>query len=130
MSKDNMSDRKLFNKRDIWLFAGLAAVVLAVFAWNSLQPAASGPAKGQISVNGKVVRTVDLSKDGEFALAENPHIRFSVKVGGIAFIASDCPDQLCVRSGYLSLPGQLAACLPNRVSLSVTGAGELDGVTY
>jgi len=125
-----MTERKLFNKRDIWLFAGLAAVALAVFAVNALRPPADGPASGQISLNGKVVRTVDLSKDGEFALAENPHIRFSVKDGAIAFIASDCPDQLCVRSGYLSVPGQLAACLPNRVSLSVTGAGELDGVTY
>ena len=40
--------------------------------------------------------------------------------GGSAFFASSpCLNQTCVAAGQIHLPGQWAACLPNRVMLSV-----------
>ncbi|MDR2883927.1 MAG: NusG domain II-containing protein [Deferribacteraceae bacterium] len=34
-------------------------------------------------------------------------------------ISSDCPDKICVASGWVSECGQTAACLPNRVAITV-----------
>jgi hypothetical protein len=34
-------------------------------------------------------------------------------------ISSDCPDQVCVNSGWISECGHIAACLPNGVMLMV-----------
>jgi len=123
-----MTGRKLFAKQDIWLFAGLlvpAVILLAVFTfWG----AAQGAARGIISVGGEVVREVELSENRQFTLEQNANIRFAVRDNAIAFIESDCPDRACIHSGYLGLPGQMTACLPNRVSLRIAGAGGPDAV--
>ncbi len=121
-----MDKRALFYRRDVWLLTGFLLLTLLSFLLFRLsgQPANTA----QIMLDGQIVRIVSLEKDGEFALEQNPHIRFSVRDGAIAFISSDCPDQLCVHSGYLSQPGQMAACLPRHVSLSVNGAGGVDAV--
>ena len=119
-----MTSRPLFNKRDIWLFAGVFAAALigaVITAWTGAGP---GKAFARISVDGTAVMTADLSHDGEFALPGHPAVRFTVQNGKIAFSDSDCPDKTCIRSGFLSRPGQITACLPNRVSLAVIGAEE------
>lgn len=41
---------------------------------------------------------------------------------GVVRVAKDPgPRQLCVHQGWLSRPGQIAICLPNRVSIEVQG---------
>lgn len=41
---------------------------------------------------------------------------------GVVRVAKDPgPRQLCVNQGWLSRPGQIAICLPNRVSIEVLG---------
>ena len=119
-----MNARKLFGRHDVILFAVLilTAVIFAVIYYITAGHTSNG-AVCEISVDGKAVQTVDLSgPDYEFALAQNQNIRFSVKNHAIAFIASDCPDKICVKTGYISHTGQAAACLPNRVIIRITGA--------
>lgn len=121
-----MTKRKLFGKYDILLLAGIAILAVLLYAFNYLS--GRGAAVGIISVNGELVMTVDLSRGAEIVLPQNPGIRFAVKDGAIAFIESDCPDKTCVRSGFLRRPGQMAACLPNRVTLTVSGSGGMDAM--
>ena len=51
----------------------------------------------------------------------------------IAVIESDCPDQICVRTGKVSIMGQSIACLPNHVIIKIgsetnpIGEGGIDG---
>lgn len=73
---------------------------------------------------------VYLDYDTNFSLPSMPHVIFEVRDGEIAFVKSDCPDQICVRTGFLSRPGQMAACLPNNLILvminRVAGDDDLD----
>ena len=69
--------------------------------------------------NGHIIEIIDLSMDGDIVLESLPDVRFSVRGGAVAFVESDCPDQICVRSGFLNRPGQMAACLPNRLALAI-----------
>ncbi len=47
---------------------------------------------------------------------------FSVSVMRMAFTKwADRPDQLCVHQGKISRKGETIACLPNRVTVRVTG---------
>jgi hypothetical protein len=119
-----LTNRPLLRKRDIWIFAGL--IVFAILL-HVLIRGAEG-AYGQISIDGQAVLTVDLSGDTQFALESKPEIRFAVRDGAIAFTESNCPDKICIRSGFLRHTGQRAACLPNRVSLSVIGGDDEFGV--
>ena len=45
---------------------------------------------------------------------------------------SPCPDKLCVLAGKLDKTGQWAACLPNRVFVSIEGSDdeEIDDLNY
>ena len=45
-----------------------------------------------------------------------------VSRGRARFYSSPCAGQACVHSGWLQAAGDIAACLPNRVSLYITGA--------
>ena len=65
------------------------------------------------------VQTVYLDSDKTFYLPSIPNVLFEVQDGQIAFVKSDCPDQVCVHAGFQGLPGQMAACLPNGLVLSV-----------
>lgn len=42
-----------------------------------------------------------------------------IKDGRARFAASPCRNQICVHSGWQARGGESAACLPNRVSLSI-----------
>jgi hypothetical protein len=55
-----------------------------------------------------------------------------VENGRVRFIRSPCRNQVCVHGGWLSHSGDAAACLPNRVSISLSGdAGAgLDAVSF
>ena len=129
---DKLKERKLLNRRDFWLLAGLS-IALALWYGMACEPQRGSYAR--IAVNRQAVEWVDLSVDRIFALEAIPNVRFQVRNGAIAFIESDCPDQICVRSGFLDRTGQMAACLPNRCSLVIWDAGgnnqkETDMIAY
>jgi hypothetical protein len=41
--------------------------------------------------------------------------------GKIRFLNSPCRSKQCVHSGWLSMSGEFAACLPNRISVQIVG---------
>jgi hypothetical protein len=54
--------------------------------------------------------------------------------GTVRFLDSPCRDKICITSGVLERAGQWAACLPNRVFVTVSVAAgdelEIDGSTF
>ena len=49
----------------------------------------------------------------------------------IGFTESDCPDLVCVHTGMLSKAGDVAACVPNKTVISVSGGeASVDTLTY
>ena len=55
-------------------------------------------------------------------------VQILLEPGAASFLSSDCPDQICVRTGKLTKPGEAAVCLPARVSLRIVSSqGETNG---
>ena len=125
-----MSGRKLYGKYDWLLFAVLLAAAVIIYCIYYISSGrGAGETVCEIKLDGKIVMTVNLSEpDCEFELPQNPHIRFRIKNHAIAFIDSDCPDKVCVHTGYLRNPGQSAACLPNRVSIHIVAYNGEDDI--
>lgn len=113
-----MDKRKLFGKKDM-LFI-VAALVLAVLVWLFTRNDAAPYCV--VSYNGEIVKTVSLENDTEFTVAEAPGMGFTVRNGRVAVSHSDCPDKVCVRTGFIKSAGQAAVCLPNKIVLSVENA--------
>ncbi len=114
--------KRILSKADIVLF-----VIIAVIAVTGIVLLSGGDGAGTavIRVNGEVEREVSLSIDQSFYIG---NVQIEVKDGAIAFIESDCPTKQCVKTGWLKTPGASAACLPNRISITVVGEREVDAV--
>lgn len=41
--------------------------------------------------------------------------------GRIRFLHAECPDKVCVKTGWISHPGQIAVCLPANVIIKIEG---------
>ena len=44
-----------------------------------------------------------------------------IRQGRARFVSSPCRGQVCVHTGWLQAAGDIAACLPNRISLTLHG---------
>ncbi len=55
----------------------------------------------------------------------------SVEPGRICVADADCPDKLCVKCRWISKPGQMVVCLPNRLMVKIENeaAGGIDGLS-
>ncbi len=107
-------DKKFFYKRDIFiilLITVFAAIVYLIYSSFFMKKAVIA----EIVYDNKVIQTVDLSVDKTFSPEGFPDIVFCVKNNSIAFIHSDCPDKICVNTGFINKSGQTAVCLPNKM---------------
>ena len=122
-----MNERKLVTKRDIAVLAVLAlsAIALLLFFRFGLKDGRTA----LISVDGRDYMTVPLDKDDEITLENG--VKIIVSDGKIGFAESDCPDLVCVHTGMLSKAGDVAACVPNKTVISVSGGeASVDTLTY
>lgn len=77
--------------------------------------------RAEISIDGKLVMTVELSQDDEdISLSDfDKNVGLRIKNHQIAFLDSDCPNKTCVAIGFIHRKGQTAVCLPNRVAITI-----------
>ena len=120
--------KRLFKPGDAVTAAVIAAVYLLLCVF--LRPEKDGARTAEVAVDGKTVYAVDLD-----SLTEETELTFGGCViafsrEGARFISSKCANQLCVRAGLLSLPGDSMACVPERVSVEIVGASGADAVAY
>ena len=84
-----------------------------------------------ITVGGETVETIDLAAVDSPYTVQYAGCTIHVENGAIGFSHADCPDRLCVKTGMLRTPGSAAACVPNRVVVSLIARQKaFDGVAY
>lgn len=107
---------------------GLAALLCGVGLWFQRTPAA----RVAIRYPDDSSVTFSLTDSREIVVEGNHGIVLTVTIaeGRVCVSESTCPDHVCVRSGWLSKNGQVAACVPAGVYVQVVGGNsEVDGVT-
>lgn len=116
---------KFYKKADLIVILTIALVGLA--SWLLYNHYTGDQSlRAEIYYYSELIEVIPLDKSEErtFSIKENPNIIFQIdQEGGIAFIASDCPDKICIKTGRLHRPGEYAACLPNGVILKIVAAG-------
>ncbi len=77
-----------------------------------------------IDVSGKIEREINLTtaedQEIEIITPDNHKIKLLVEDHKIRFLSSDCPDKVCVHTGWLAYDYDVAACLPNQVTVYIT----------
>ena len=100
----------------------IAALVLLSFLYAKFWSDATHGEQARILVGGKEFSVVSLHQDqylhipGTLGVSE-----LEIRAGKIRFADSPCHGKQCVHTGWITLGGEVAACLPNRISVQVIG---------
>lgn len=77
----------------------------------------------QITLDGKFYKTIPLSehKGEDFINIKTKYGYNKIKVsdGSIGITDADCKDKICVKTGFISKPGQSIICLPHKLMIEV-----------
>jgi len=121
--------RHLLRPGDLLVLAAgaLCCAALIPLVWRG------GPAeKAQIRADGKLFAELDLAARKTLQVPGPLGITvITVDTGRARVVADPGPRQYCVHQGWLSRPGDVAICAPNRVSLQILGrGGAYDSLAY
>jgi hypothetical protein len=120
-----------------YIMASLLALVLISFGVSHLvqRQMSGGDLRLEVFTNGQLYQTISLSEasyeeikvteaDGHYNVVEIERGKARVK-------EADCPNQLCVKTGWISQPGQIAVCAPNKFNIVIKGkSGKIDTISY
>jgi hypothetical protein len=118
---------------DFLLVVGVVALsVFLILHW-----ATSGGEGGKsfvvVSADGERVAEVPLDGEGIELVVQGYQGESFIEIreGRVRMVDSACPDKLCVRTGWISRPGQSIICLPNRVVIEIKGGrGDIDVISH
>lgn len=109
-------------KADKWLVGVLLAAALGGIGLNMALLSSAGAQQALVYKEGRLVQTIKLRPGYHEELRLGGTERYNLVVaenGRIAVTEADCPDQVCVRTGWVSLAPQQIVCLPYRVVIKV-----------
>ena len=116
MTENQNMKQKLFKRQDMILIAVILAAAVLLFLGTKIMH--KSPAEViEISVDGKVIETLDLAKDQELTIdgVSGGTNHLIIKDGEAWVSEATCPDRLCVHQGKIHLDGEIIVCLPNKV---------------
>lgn len=119
-------EKRRFTYKECLLILLLLIAAAALYLWSLLRSAGSTVI---IEQNGTELRRVSFSALTEPETVQLGEVVIEVNPDGARFVSSPCPDQICVGSGTVCRAGESAVCLPERVSLRVTGENGTDSTT-
>ncbi len=112
-------------KRNDYILLGAVLVFSALFlaGWRWHQGMqAEDRRMAVITQNGQVIEEIELdtvTEPREITLPGKYHEIIEVEKGRIRFKYADCPDKICVNTGWLEKAGDTAVCLPNRAVVTI-----------
>jgi len=105
----------------------LSALLAIVAAWFVIQAQiAAGPARAEIYHGDTLLATYPLPQQGQPAVhfqveGDIGLVNIVIDAAGARITASTCATQRCVLSGVHRHAGDMIACVPNRVLISLRG---------
>ena len=68
--------------------------------------------------DGQPITELNLLQNKVFTLPSN-EMEIEVNAGRVRVARSNCPKQICVRSGWIKEPGEVIVCVPNKVLIEI-----------
>lgn len=127
----------MLKKGDIVLGICILAIAAAVFIWLNAVKGGDSNELRKIAVirqEDKEIKRIDIDEATEpesIMVTGEYEVTIAVEKGRIRFEKANCPDKVCVRTGWLTKVGDIAVCLPNRTIIKIEGQyREIDGISY
>lgn len=105
---------------EVLLIAVVLLFSIAAILWNW-----SGDSKGDrhggivaVHHQGKLLERVGLEND-TIVVLPNGEMKIELKDSRVRVAWSNCPNQLCVNTGWIKTPGETIVCVPNKVLIEI-----------
>ena len=116
----------LFRPLDLLILLLVAALAVLLLALPLLRGSGAVLA---VTTQGGTVR-YPLAVDRTLTLSENGYtLTVTVQDGGVLVSETDCPEEICRRTGRIARPGESILCSRAGVLLKIEGEGMPDAVT-
>lgn len=117
--------RSFVLKKDFIIIGALLLFAGGWLAFRNFLVKPASSVQADIYYDSRMVKTVALTSglNETFAVPGQPDVVLRVSNGKICFDSSTCRDKICIKAGYLSRPGESAACLPNKVAVKLVAVG-------
>ena len=113
-----MIERPMIKRSDLLIILALLVIAASGFLYNRAQFNKGNEIICGLYIDNELFTYINLSKNGDIHVPGR-NVVLTVADRTVAFTASDCPDKICIKSGPLSHPGQMAVCMPNKVSVKI-----------
>lgn len=122
MKNRDSGSRRIFKRSDV-VIALVILLVAAVMLINS----GSDGSYAAVYYNGEQIGSYPLDESGFYPLEEYG-VTLEVSDKKIRVQDSDCPDRVCVKTGFISSPKQTIVCLPNHISVRIINENNDDNI--
>ncbi|HAH95936.1 MAG TPA: hypothetical protein DCL69_03425 [Firmicutes bacterium] len=106
----------------------IGVILLGVFFVTKRQQGTMGQI-ATVTVQGEAMLRLDISGSMQEQDLPGAGMKLQYGEGRIRVVYSDCPEQICVKTAWISQPGQSIVCLPNQVMISLSGEGGPDAIS-
>ena len=109
-------------KREKQVLLALAAVALVMMGTFALMEYIGDQRTAQVWIDGENIMEMDLLKEQDRIIDLSEYgvqVQLEIKDHKIGFLASDCPDHLCMGFGFIDHEPQTAVCMPNKVVVTI-----------
>ena len=117
-----MNRVNIFNRSDWLILVALLCLLAGSMAYMLCRKGGDG-VYAEVNVGGEIKEKVELTghkgRECFEIVTESGRNLIVVEDESIFVSEADCPDEICVRTGRLSNPGEVAACLPHKVLIEV-----------
>ena len=129
-SDEEINFRKV-TQSEVLLIAVVLLFSVAAILWNWSGGLKGDKHGGMVAVHqqGKLLERVGLEKDTIVVLPEG-QMKIELKDSRVRVAWSNCPNQLCVNTGWIKTAGETIVCVPNKVLIEIerTDLPALDAV--
>lgn len=120
---------RIIKPGDLLLIVVLLIISFLPFGIFYLQSQSDGDRIAVISLDGENIETVNLSTNPNHDIfnietASGETNTIAVSDGALRISSATCPDQVCVRTGFIEHAGETIVCLPHRLVIEIKAESE------
>ena len=83
----------------------------------------------EVYKDNELYKKIPLGEEAEFTIKDGEHInKVKVHDNGVEVIEANCPDKVCVKTGFITKPSQSIVCIPNKLNIKIVDSNSDDSI--
>lgn len=107
-------------KKDFILIAFILAIIVSLLGYVKFKDAKQTASFVQIYKNNELYKEIPLDEDAEFTIKDGEfENKIKIHDNGVEVVEANCPDKVCVKTGFINKPSQSIVCIPNKINIKI-----------